>query len=107
MANADAEPTRIALRAPTFAPPVSAFLFCNGARKIAEVPGPPGQAGEPISSKHHKQTKGIMNNKCDEVAKGLAQSVTRRQAFKRFGVGLAGMVLACLGLPNNAEAGNS
>jgi hypothetical protein len=48
-----------------------------------------------------------MNNKFDELAKGLAESVTRRQAFKRFGVGLAGMVLACLGLPNNAEAGNS
>ena len=46
-----------------------------------------------------------MNNKFDELAKGLAQSVTRRQAFKRFGVGLAGMVLACFGLANKAEAG--
>jgi len=27
-----------------------------------------------------------MNNKFDELAKGLAQSVTRRQAFKKFGV---------------------
>jgi len=34
----------------------------------------------------------------------LAQSVTRRQAFKKFGVGLAGMVLACFGLANSAEA---
>jgi prepilin-type N-terminal cleavage/methylation domain-containing protein/prepilin-type processing-associated H-X9-DG protein len=32
-----------------------------------------------------------MNNQLDELAKGLAQSVTRRQALKRFGVGLAGM----------------
>ncbi len=47
-----------------------------------------------------------MNNKFDELAKGLAQSVTRRQAFKRFGVGLAGMVLACFGLADRAEAGN-
>jgi len=45
-----------------------------------------------------------MNNKFDELAKGLAQSVTRRQAFKRFGVGLAGMALACFGLANKAEA---
>jgi len=39
-----------------------------------------------------------MNNKFDELAKGLAQSVTRRQALKRFGTGLAGMALACFGL---------
>jgi hypothetical protein len=45
-----------------------------------------------------------MNNQFDELAKGLAQSVTRRQAFKRFGVGLAGMVLACFGLGNKAVA---
>ena len=45
-----------------------------------------------------------MNNKFDELAKGLAQSVTRREAFKMFGVGLAGMVLACFGLANKAGA---
>jgi len=45
-----------------------------------------------------------MNNKFDELAKGLAQSVTRRQALKRFGVGLAGMALACFGLADKAEA---
>jgi hypothetical protein len=48
-----------------------------------------------------------MNNKFDELAKGLAQSVTRREAFKRFGVGLAGMVLACFGVANKAEAGRT
>ncbi len=47
-----------------------------------------------------------MNNKFDELAKGLAQSATRRQALKKFGVGLAGMALACFGLANRAEAGN-
>ena len=46
-----------------------------------------------------------MNNKFDELAKGLAQSVTRRQALKKLGVGLAGMALACFGLANRAEAG--
>ena len=44
-----------------------------------------------------------MNNKFDELAKGLAQSATRRQALKKFGVGLAGMALACFGLANAAE----
>jgi hypothetical protein len=45
-----------------------------------------------------------MNNKFDDLAKQLAQSVTRRQALKRFGLGLAGMALACFGLANKAEA---
>ena len=34
-----------------------------------------------------------MNRSFDELAKGLAQSVTRRRALKRFGVGLPGMAL--------------
>ena len=45
-----------------------------------------------------------MNNKFDQLTKGLAQSVTRRAALKKFGVGLAGMALACFGLANKAEA---
>ena len=45
-----------------------------------------------------------MNDKFDELAKGLAQSVTRRGALKKFGVGLAGIALATLGLANNTEA---
>jgi hypothetical protein len=46
----------------------------------------------------------FMNNKFDELAKGLAQSATRRQALKRFGVGMAGMALACFGLTNSSQA---
>ena len=46
-----------------------------------------------------------MNNKFDELTKSLAQSVTRRAALKQFGVGLAGMALACFGLASKAEAG--
>ena len=42
-----------------------------------------------------------MNDKFDELAKGLAQSVTRRGALKKFGVGLAGLALACLAWANN------
>jgi hypothetical protein len=45
-----------------------------------------------------------MNNKFDELAKQLAQTTTRRQALKKFGVGLAGLALACFGLANKAEA---
>ena len=45
-----------------------------------------------------------MNNKFDELARGVAQSVTRRGALKKFGVGLAGIALASLGLANKAEA---
>ena len=45
-----------------------------------------------------------MNDKFDELAKGLAQSVTRRQALKKFGVGFAGVVLALLGLANSTQA---
>jgi len=44
-----------------------------------------------------------MNNKFDELAKGLAQSVTRRQALKRFGASLAGMALGCFALASKAE----
>ena len=46
-----------------------------------------------------------MNNKFDELTKNMAQSVTRRAALKKFGVGLAGIALACFGLANNADAG--
>ena len=45
-----------------------------------------------------------MINNFDELAKGMAQSVTRRQALKKFGCGLAGMALVCFGLANRAEA---
>ena len=45
-----------------------------------------------------------MNNQFDELAKGLAQSVTRRAALKKFGIGLAGIALACFGLANQAHA---
>ena len=45
-----------------------------------------------------------MNNKFDELTKSLAQSVTRRSAFKKFGVGLASLALASFGLAHKAEA---
>src|SRR5262245_35803376 len=51
-----------------------------------------------------KQKDKVMNDQFDELAKGLAQSVTRRGALKKFGLGLAGGVLASLGLANNVHA---
>jgi hypothetical protein len=45
-----------------------------------------------------------MNNQFDELARELAQSVTRRGALKKFGVGIAGIALASLGLPKKAGA---
>jgi hypothetical protein len=47
-----------------------------------------------------------MNTKFDELTKAMVQSVTRRAALKKFGVGLAGMALACFGLGQKAEAQN-
>jgi hypothetical protein len=44
-----------------------------------------------------------MNNHSNELTKDLAQPVTRRQAFKTFGLGLAGVALARFGL-NEAQA---
>jgi hypothetical protein len=45
-----------------------------------------------------------MNNKFDQLAKAVAQSVTRRQALRQFGFGLAGMALAAIALPSKAKA---
>ena len=45
-----------------------------------------------------------MNNKFDELTKSMAQSLTRRAALKKFGVGLAGIALASLGLKNTVHA---
>jgi len=48
-----------------------------------------------------------MNNKFDELTKSLTQSVTRRAALKKFGVGLAGVALACFALPSVSLAQTS
>ncbi len=45
-----------------------------------------------------------MNKQFDELTKAMAQSVTRRGALKRVGVGLASMALVAFGLANKAEA---
>ena len=48
-----------------------------------------------------------MSSRFDELAKGMAQSVTRRGALKKFSLGLAGIALAMLGLVNRAHAGKA
>jgi len=45
-----------------------------------------------------------MNNRFDELTKSLAQSVTRRSALKKFGVGLAGIALTAVGLANKGHS---
>jgi len=45
-----------------------------------------------------------MSDRFDELTKGLAQSVTRRGALKKFGIGLAGLALGSLGLGHRAHA---
>ena len=57
-----------------------------------------------IKENDREQERKTMNNQFDELTKGMAQSVTRRAALKKFGVGIAGMALACLGLANKVEA---
>jgi hypothetical protein len=47
--------------------------------------------------------RNTMNNKFDELTKGIAESVTRRQALKKFSVGLAGMALGFFGLAKPAH----
>src|SRR5579859_5846751 len=45
-----------------------------------------------------------MNDNFDELAKGLAQSLTRRGKLKGFSAGLAGMAVACFWLATPANA---
>jgi hypothetical protein len=45
-----------------------------------------------------------MKDQFDELARNMAQSLTRRGALKKFGAGLAGIALATLGLTNKAHA---
>jgi len=44
-----------------------------------------------------------MNDQFDELTKGLAQSVTRRLALKKFALGIAGVMLASLGLAAKSQ----
>ena len=45
-----------------------------------------------------------LNYKFDELTKGIAQSVTRRDALKKFGVGFAGLLLAAFGIGGTHRA---
>ena len=45
-----------------------------------------------------------MTTQFDEFTKSMTRSVTRRGAVKKFGLGLAGLALACFGLTNKANA---
>ncbi len=45
-----------------------------------------------------------MNHKFGEFTNTMALVASRREAIKKFGVALAGLALACLGLATKAEA---
>ena len=45
-----------------------------------------------------------MDKQFDELSKSLAEGVSRRNALKKFGLGLAGVLLASAGLAKRAEA---
>jgi len=45
-----------------------------------------------------------MNDQFDTMTRAVAQSVTRRGALKKFGLGIAGAVVASLGSASNAKA---
>jgi hypothetical protein len=62
-----------------------------------------GKLCDPCKQKWTNERKD-MNNKFDELTKQMAESVTRREALKKFGVGLAGMALASFGLADQAQA---
>jgi hypothetical protein len=59
---------------------------------------------EETKKRKNQNERQVMNNQFDELAKAMAQSVTRRTALKRFGVGIGLIALAALGLANNANA---
>jgi hypothetical protein len=50
------------------------------------------------------QRKCMTNYQFDDLAKGLAQSVTRRQALRIFACSLAGMALTLIGMTSDARA---
>src|SRR5437899_132296 len=45
-----------------------------------------------------------MDKQFDELSKSLAEGISRREALRKFGIGLAGVVLAAVGLATRAEA---
>jgi len=48
-----------------------------------------------------------MDKQFDELSKSLANGVSRRVALRKFGIGVAGALLAAVGLSSRAEAGGS
>src|SRR5690348_8321358 len=56
--------------------------------EIVDFKAPSVLSAKPLFKQNRKKRKEVMNNKFDELTKRLAQSVTRRQEFKKLGVGL-------------------
>ena len=45
-----------------------------------------------------------MDKQFDELSKSLAEGLSRREALRKFGIGLAAVLLAALGLSSRAWA---
>lgn len=45
-----------------------------------------------------------MDKQFDQLSKSLAEGVSRREALRKFGIGLAGALLAAVGLSSKAAA---
>jgi hypothetical protein len=85
------------------APPARAYsLTPNSDRRFCSLDEYAPDANQKTTNQNERK---VMNDKFDELAKGMAQSVTRRGALKKFGLGLAGIALAALGLADEAQAG--
>jgi hypothetical protein len=79
--------------------------FQRGVRALTETLEPLQRFLLTENNNKQQNERKSMNDKFDELAKGLAQATTRRLALKKFGVGLAGMALACFGLTSRTNAG--
>jgi hypothetical protein len=84
---------------------IPAGSVANAATGTRAEAGHGGSVRSVIASKGQptEALEETMNNKFDELTKGMAQSVTRRQALKKFSFGIVGMALACFGAADASQ----
>src|SRR5262249_13999102 len=63
-----------------------------------------GPEARPGPGRKDSRKERDMTHAFDELAKGMAEGVSRREALRRLGGGVAGALLASLGLTRGAEA---
>src|SRR5262249_52522780 len=87
--RSDARPTPLAPSPSVCVSPTAQTSARNPTVVIMDAADRIGSSVEEANQNEWK----VMHDKFDELAKGLAQSVTRRGALKKFGVGLVGIVM--------------